>query len=108
MVIHGEPPAWRKKPRFVGPKLDFEGSLYDSHGMTERPINFDLDDEVAKRTEQLLRDMYGRTISLLRRHHAALLKTIKVATFCCDMELGFLLSYAKPGTIFPDGFAGSS
>ncbi|CAN0840939.1 Probable inactive ATP-dependent zinc metalloprotease FTSHI 1, chloroplastic [Linum grandiflorum] len=78
MVIHGEPPAWRRKPKFVGPKLDFEGSLYDSHGMTERPINFDLDDEVAKRTEQLLRDMYGRTISLLKRHHAALLKTIKV------------------------------
>ncbi|CAN1138743.1 Probable inactive ATP-dependent zinc metalloprotease FTSHI 1, chloroplastic [Linum perenne] len=78
MVIHGEPPPWRRKPSFVGPKLNFEGALYNSYGMTERPINFDLDDEVAKRTEQLLRDMYGRTIALLRRHHAALLKTTKV------------------------------
>lgn len=78
MVIHGEPPPWRKKVKFVGPRLDFEGSLYDDYGLTEPPVNFNLDDDIARRTEELLRDMYGRTITLLRRHHAALLKTVKV------------------------------
>lgn len=79
MVIHGEPPPWRKKVRFEGPRLDFEGSLYDDYGLIEPPINFNLDDEVAKRTEDLLRQMYGKTVSLLRNHHAALLKTVKVS-----------------------------
>ncbi|KAK3024195.1 hypothetical protein RJ639_043772 [Escallonia herrerae] len=78
LVIHGEPPPWRKKAKFVGPRLDFEGSLYDDYDLIEPPVNFDLDDEVAKRTEQLMSDMYGRTVALLRRHHAALLKTVKV------------------------------
>uniref|UniRef100_A0A5B7A7Y5 AAA+ ATPase domain-containing protein n=2 Tax=Davidia involucrata TaxID=16924 RepID=A0A5B7A7Y5_DAVIN len=78
MVIHGEPPPWRKKVKFVGPRLDFEGSLYDDYGLIEHPINFNLDDDVARRTEELMRDMYGRTVALLRRHHAALLKTVKV------------------------------
>ncbi|KAK9698446.1 hypothetical protein RND81_08G105000 [Saponaria officinalis] len=78
MVIHGEPPPWRKSPKFVGPRLDFEESLYDDHGLIEPPINFNLDDRVAKRTEELLRERYEKTVSLLRRHHAALLKTVKV------------------------------
>ncbi|KAF9601121.1 hypothetical protein IFM89_017026 [Coptis chinensis] len=78
MTIHGEPPPWRKTVSFVGPRLDFEGSLYDDYDLIEPPINFNLDDEVAQRTEELIRDMYERTVSLLRRHHAALLKTIKV------------------------------
>ncbi|OVA00957.1 Peptidase M41 [Macleaya cordata] len=78
MTIHGEPPPWRKNVSFVGPRLDFEGSLYDHYDLIEPPINFKLDDDVAKRTEELIRDMYGKTISLLRRHHAALLKTVKV------------------------------
>lgn len=79
MTIHGEPFPWIKKPSFVGPRLDFEGSLYDDYGLIEPPINFDLDDRVAQRTEELMRDMYGRTISMLRRHAAALLKTTKVS-----------------------------
>lgn len=78
MRIHGEPPPWRKKVKFVGPRLDFEGSLYDDYGLIEPPLNFNLDDEIAQRTEELIRDMYERTLSLLQRHHAALLKTIKV------------------------------
>ncbi|KAI4370298.1 hypothetical protein MLD38_018665 [Melastoma candidum] len=78
MVIHGEPPPWRKQVKFVGPRLDFEGSLYDDYGLIEQPINFNLDDDVASRTEQLMRFMYEQTVSLLRRHHAALLKAVKV------------------------------
>ncbi|KAF6170531.1 hypothetical protein GIB67_031939 [Kingdonia uniflora] len=78
MTIHGEPPPWRKKMRFVGPRLDFEGSLYDDYDLIEPPINFNLDDEVAQRIEELLRDMYERTVSLPRKHHVALLKTVKV------------------------------
>ncbi|KAF9601120.1 hypothetical protein IFM89_017025 [Coptis chinensis] len=78
MTIHGEPPPWRKRVSFVGPRLDFEGSLYDDYDLIEPPINFNLDDEVAQRTEELICDMYERTVSLLRRHHAALLKTVKV------------------------------
>lgn len=82
MVIHGEPPPWRKKVKFVGPRLDFEGSLYDDYDLIEPPVNFNLDDEIAKRSEELLRDMYERTVSLLRRHHAALLKAVKVMLTC--------------------------
>ncbi|KAJ8436544.1 hypothetical protein Cgig2_031485 [Carnegiea gigantea] len=78
MVIHGEPPPWTKKAKFVGPRLDFEGSLYEDYGFIEVPVNFDLDDQVAKRSEDLLQDMYEKTVSLLRQHHAALLKTVKV------------------------------
>ncbi|XP_073301814.1 probable inactive ATP-dependent zinc metalloprotease FTSHI 1, chloroplastic [Primulina huaijiensis] len=78
MVVHGEPSPWRKKVKFVGPRLDFEGSLYDDYDLIEPPVNFKLDDDVAKRTEQLMRDMYGNTVALLRRHTAALLKIVKV------------------------------
>lgn len=85
MVIHGEPPPWRKKVKFVGPRLDFEGSLYDDYDLIEPPINFNLDDEVAQRTEQLMRDMYDKTVALLREHNAALLKTVKV----CLLILNF-------------------
>nr|DAD17907.1 TPA_asm: hypothetical protein HUJ06_019370 [Nelumbo nucifera] len=78
MAIHGEPPPWRKKVSFVGPRLDFEGSLYDDYGLVEPPINFNLDDQVAQRTEELVCTTYKKTVSLLRQHHAALLKTVKV------------------------------
>ncbi|KAJ0986117.1 hypothetical protein J5N97_004473 [Dioscorea zingiberensis] len=78
MTIHGEPFPWKKKASFVGPRLDFEGSLYDDYGLIEPPINFELDDRVARRTEELLHDMYEKTITLLRNHFAALLKTVKV------------------------------
>ncbi|CAI9094336.1 OLC1v1030060C1 [Oldenlandia corymbosa var. corymbosa] len=78
MVVHGEPPPWRKRPKFVGPRLDFEGSLYDDYGLIEHPINFNLDDEVVKRTEDLMRTMYAKTLALLRQNHAALLKAVKV------------------------------
>lgn len=84
MTIHGEPSPWRKKPKFVGPRLDFEGSLYKHYGLIEPPINLDLDDNVARRTEEILCDMYEQTYSLLRRHSAALVKTVKV-------EICFLL-----------------
>lgn len=78
MVIHGEAPPWRQPVKFVGPRLDFEGSLYDHHDLIGAPLNFNLDAQVAQRSEELIRDMYRKTVSLLRGHHAALLKTIKV------------------------------
>ncbi|WOK91468.1 putative inactive ATP-dependent zinc metalloprotease FTSHI 1, chloroplastic [Canna indica] len=78
MAIHGEPFPWGRRPSFVGPRLDFEGSLYDDYGLTEPPINFNLDDNIARRTEELMRDMYTATVSLLKKHSAALVKTVKV------------------------------
>ncbi|KAL2926539.1 putative inactive ATP-dependent zinc metalloprotease FTSHI 1 chloroplastic [Bienertia sinuspersici] len=80
MVIHGEPPPWRKTPKFVGPRLDFEGSLYDDYDLAEPPLNFNLDDEIAKRTEELLQELYTKTVAMLKQHHAALLKTVKAIT----------------------------
>ncbi|XP_051132762.1 probable inactive ATP-dependent zinc metalloprotease FTSHI 1, chloroplastic [Andrographis paniculata] len=78
MTIHGEPPPWIKRPKFVGPRIDFEGSLYDDYDLIEPPINFELEGDVARRTEQLMHEMYGKTVDLLRQHKAALLKTVKV------------------------------
>ncbi|XP_030530282.1 probable inactive ATP-dependent zinc metalloprotease FTSHI 1, chloroplastic isoform X1 [Rhodamnia argentea] len=101
MVIHGEPPPWRKEVKFVGPRLDFEGSLYDDYSLIEPPINFNLDDQVAHRTEELIRDMYGRTVSLLRRHHAALLKAVKVLLNQEEIsgeEIDFILNKYPPQT----------
>ncbi|GMI95524.1 FTSH inactive protease 1, ACCUMULATION AND REPLICATION OF CHLOROPLASTS 1 [Hibiscus trionum] len=101
MVIHGEPPPWRKKVKFVGPRLDFEGSLYDDYDLIEPPVNFNMDDEIAKRSEELLRDMYGRTVSLLRSHHAALLKAVKVLLNQKEIngeEIDFILNKYPPQT----------
>lgn len=101
MVIHGEPPPWRKSVKFVGPRLDFEGSLYDDYNLIEPPLNFKMDDQVAQRTEELIRDMYRKTVSLLRRHHAALLKTIKVLLDQKEIsgeEIEFILNKYPPQT----------
>lgn len=101
MVIHGEPPPWRKRNKFVGPRLDFDGSLYDDYGLIEPPVNFNLDDEVARRTEELMSDMYGTTVALLRRHHAALLKTVKVLLNQKEIsgeEIDFILNSYPPHT----------
>ncbi|KAL9230945.1 hypothetical protein vseg_006228 [Gypsophila vaccaria] len=101
MVVHGEPPPWRKSPKFVGPRLDFEKSLYDDHGLIEPPINFNLDDQVAKRTEELLRERYEKTVSLLRCHHAALLKTVKVLLNQKEIsgaEIDYILEKYPAGT----------
>lgn len=101
MVIHGEPPPWRKKVKFVGPRLDFEGSLYDDYGLIEPPINFNLDDQVAQRTEELIHDMYERTVALLREHHAALLKAVKVLLNQEEIsgeEIDFILNKYPPQT----------
>ncbi|MQM07532.1 hypothetical protein Taro_040374 [Colocasia esculenta] len=78
MTIHGEPSPWSRSVKFIGPRLDFEGSLYDDYGLIEPPVNFNLDDDVARRAEELVSSTYGKTVSLLRRHHAALVKTVKV------------------------------
>ncbi|KAE8672379.1 FtsH extracellular protease family isoform 2 [Hibiscus syriacus] len=101
MVIHGEPPPWRKKVKFVGPRLDFEGSLYDDYDLIEPPVNFNMDDEIANRSEELLRDMYGRTVSLLRSHHAALFKAVKVLLNQKEIngeEIDFILNMYPPQT----------
>ncbi|KAK6947929.1 ATPase, AAA-type, core [Dillenia turbinata] len=101
MTIHGEPPPWRKRVKFVGPRLDFEGSLYDAYNLIEPPINFKLDDDVVRRTEELLNDMYRKTVSLLQRHHAALLKTVKVLLYQKEIngeEIDFILNTYPPQT----------
>ncbi|KAL5538136.1 hypothetical protein UlMin_044214 [Ulmus minor] len=101
MCIHGEPPPWRKRVKFVGPRLDFEGSLYDDYDLIEPPLNFNLDDQIAQRTEELIHDMYGRTVSLLRTHHAALLKAVKVLlnqTEISGVEIDFILNKYPPQT----------
>ncbi|ESW32175.1 hypothetical protein PHAVU_002G299700 [Phaseolus vulgaris] len=101
MVIHGEPPPWRKSVKFVGPRLDFEGSLYDDYNLIQPPLNFKMDDQVAQRSEELIRDMYLKTVSLLRRHHAALLKTVKVLLDQEEIrgeEIEFILDKYPPQT----------
>ncbi|ONK69171.1 uncharacterized protein A4U43_C05F20080 [Asparagus officinalis] len=101
MTIHGEPFPWRKKPTFVGPRLDFEGSLYDDYGLIEPPVNFDLDDRIAERTEELMHEMYGKTVSLLRRHFAALVKTVKVLLDSKEIsgdQIEFILNNYPPET----------
>ncbi|KAL9177460.1 hypothetical protein ABFS82_01G059700 [Erythranthe guttata] len=101
MVVHGEPPPWRKRPKFVGPKIDFEGSLYDDYDLIEPPVNFKLDDDIAKRTEKLMHEMYGKTVSLLRQHNAALLKTVKVLIDQKEIngnEIDFIIGNYPPQT----------
>ncbi|XP_050943072.1 probable inactive ATP-dependent zinc metalloprotease FTSHI 1, chloroplastic isoform X2 [Cucumis melo] len=101
MVIHGEPPPWRKEVNFVGPRLDFEGSLYDDYDLTEPPLNLNLDDEVARRAEALIRDLYDRTLAMLQRHHAALLKAVKVLITQEEIigeEIDFILDNYPPQT----------
>ncbi|XP_010541753.1 PREDICTED: probable inactive ATP-dependent zinc metalloprotease FTSHI 1, chloroplastic [Tarenaya hassleriana] len=101
MVIHGELPPWRKRVKFVGPRLDFEGSLYDDYDLVEPPVNFDMDDEITKRCEELTRDMYKKTVSLLRQHHTALLKTVKVLVNQKEIsgeEMDMILNHYPPQT----------
>ncbi|KAK6117499.1 hypothetical protein DH2020_048756 [Rehmannia glutinosa] len=101
MVVHGEPPPWRKRVKFVGPRIDFEGSLYDDYDLIEPPVNFKLDDDIAKRTEELMHDMYGKTVALLRQHNAALLKTVKVLLDRKEIsgdEIDFILDNYPPQT----------
>ncbi|KAL8536384.1 hypothetical protein ACS0TY_011848 [Phlomoides rotata] len=101
MVVHGEPPPWRKRSKFVGPRLDFEGSLYDDYDLIEPPVNFKMDDEIARRTEELMHDMYGKTVALLRQHNAALIKTVKVLLDQKDVsgnEIDFILDHYPPQT----------
>ncbi|KAL2902889.1 putative inactive ATP-dependent zinc metalloprotease FTSHI 1 chloroplastic [Bienertia sinuspersici] len=97
MVIHGEPPPWRKTPKFVGPRLDFEGSLYDDYDLAEPPLNFNLDDEIAKRTEELLQELYTKTVAMLKQHHAALLKTVK--KYPAETPVNLLLEEENPGSL---------
>ncbi|CAN4127238.1 unnamed protein product [Withania somnifera] len=92
---------WTKRVRFVGPRLDFGGSLYDDYDLTEPPINFNLDDDVAKKTEELICDMYGKTVALLRQHDTALLKTVKVLLNRREIsgdEIDLILSHYPPNT----------
>ncbi|XWS61596.1 hypothetical protein CRYUN_Cryun07bG0139500 [Craigia yunnanensis] len=97
--------TWRtitleKESKFVGPRLEFERSLYNDYDLIEPPVNFNLDDEIAQ-SEELLRDMYGRTVSLLRRHHAALLKAVKVLLHQKEIsgkEIDFILNKYPPRT----------
>ncbi|CAK9156433.1 unnamed protein product, partial [Ilex paraguariensis] len=58
------PSPWRKKVKFVGPRLDFEGSLYDDYDLIEPSINFNLEDKVTRRTEELMRDTWKNSCSV--------------------------------------------
>ncbi|KAG8375122.1 hypothetical protein BUALT_Bualt10G0067500 [Buddleja alternifolia] len=101
MVVHGEPPPWRKRVKFVGPRIDFEGSLYDDYDLIEPPVNFNMDDDIAKRTEELMHEMYGKTVALLRQHNAALLKTVKVLLNQKEIsgdEIDYILDNYPPET----------
>ncbi|CAH2078121.1 unnamed protein product [Thlaspi arvense] len=101
MVIHGEPPPWRKRAQFVGPRLDFEGSLYDDYDLVEPPVNFNMDDEVAQRSEELISQMYNKTVSLLTQNQTALLKTVKVLLKEKEISgeaLDFILDHYPPQT----------
>ncbi|XP_021831786.1 LOW QUALITY PROTEIN: probable inactive ATP-dependent zinc metalloprotease FTSHI 1, chloroplastic [Prunus avium] len=87
---------------FFFPHAGFtEGSLYHDYDLIEPPVNFNLDDEVAKRTEELIHNMYDKTLSLLKRHHAALLKTVKVLLERKEIsgeEIDFILNKYPPQT----------
>uniref|UniRef100_A0A1J3D189 ATP-dependent zinc metalloprotease FtsH n=1 Tax=Noccaea caerulescens TaxID=107243 RepID=A0A1J3D189_NOCCA len=101
MVIHGEPPPWRKRAQFVGPRLDFEGSLYDDYDLVEPPVNFNMDDEVAQRSEQLISQMYNKTVALLTQNQTALLKTVKVLLNQKEISgeaIDFILDHYPPQT----------
>lgn len=101
MVIHGEPPPWRKRAQFVGPRLDFEGSLYDDYDLVEPPINFNMDDEVAERSEELISQMYNKTVALLKQNQTALLKTVKVLLNQKEISgeaIDFILDHYPPET----------
>ncbi|CAN8325730.1 unnamed protein product [Cochlearia groenlandica] len=101
MVIHGEPPPWRKRPQFVGPRLDFEGNLYDDYNLVEPPVNFNMDDEVAQRSEELISQMYNKTVSLLKQNQTALLKTVKVLLNKKEISgeaIDFILDHYPPET----------
>ncbi|XP_057802494.1 probable inactive ATP-dependent zinc metalloprotease FTSHI 1, chloroplastic [Salvia miltiorrhiza] len=101
MTVHGEPPPWRKRSRFVGPRIDFEGSLYDDYDLIEPPVNFKMDDDIARRTEELMQNMYGKTVSLLKQHNAALLKTVKVLLDQRELtgeEIDFIIENYPPQT----------
>ncbi|KAG8375123.1 hypothetical protein BUALT_Bualt10G0067600 [Buddleja alternifolia] len=100
MVVHGQPPPWRKSV-FVGPRIDFEGSLYDDYDLIEPPVNFKMDDDIAKKMEELIREMYGKTVALLRQHNAALLKTVKVLLNQKEIsgdEIDYILDNYPPET----------
>ncbi|KAK1302473.1 ATP-dependent zinc metalloprotease FtsH [Acorus calamus] len=101
MTIHGERPPWKKKASFVGPRLDFEGSLYDDYELTERPFNLDLDNQVAQRSDKMIQEMYGKTLSLLKSHQAALVKSVKVLLEKREIsgdQIDFILNNYPVGT----------
>ncbi|KAI5063106.1 hypothetical protein GOP47_0021653 [Adiantum capillus-veneris] len=78
LTVRGEEPPWSSDVSFTGPPLNFEGWLYDDYGFTERTLNLEMDDEVAKYSEALMNRMYKKTLSMLQQHRAALTKAIYV------------------------------
>ncbi|KAH9304112.1 hypothetical protein KI387_008516, partial [Taxus chinensis] len=76
MTIHAEQAPWARAPGISGPKVDFESSLYTDYNFYEESLNFKMDDDINYRAIKLLNDMYRRTVTLIRHHHAALAKAI--------------------------------
>lgn len=63
---------------FVENKIIGQGSLYNDYNLTEPPLNLDVNDMVAQRTEKLINHMYQKIHTLLKRHEATLIKTVRV------------------------------
>lgn len=78
MVIHGEAAPWKRVPGFIGPPLNFEGSLYDDYGFYEGPLNYNLENDIVLRTGKLVNDMYQNIFTLIHHYHAALAKAVYV------------------------------
>eukprot|EP00250_Pteridium_aquilinum_P014200 c21840_g1_i1 orf=142-3063(+) len=100
MTVRGEQPPW-KHSSLTGPPLNFEGWLYEDYGFTERTLNLEMDDEVAKYSEALIKRMYVKTMSTLKQHRAALKKAIYVILDKEELygyELDLILDKYPPGT----------
>ncbi|KAL3680757.1 hypothetical protein R1sor_023713 [Riccia sorocarpa] len=78
IAITGDVNPWEREPSFTGPLLGFEGDLYDNYEFHEKILNYDLVDDVANRTKNLLDKTYSRTLELLKQHQAALTKAVYV------------------------------
>ncbi|XP_057854077.2 probable inactive ATP-dependent zinc metalloprotease FTSHI 1, chloroplastic isoform X1 [Cryptomeria japonica] len=78
MTVHAEGTPWARASDITGPQIEFEGSLYSDYYFHEESLNHNLDDDINYRAVKLLNDMYKRTVTLIKHHHAALAKAIYV------------------------------
>lgn len=101
MTVRGEQPPWHHPSLFTGPPVNFEGWLYEDYGFTERSLNLEMDNDVAKYCEDLINRMYTKTLSMLQKHQAALMKAIYVILEKDELygyELDLILEKYPAGT----------